>query len=440
MVERTTIFALSSGALPSGVGVIRISGPKTRFGLEILCGRIPEDRRAELVRIRDPETGETIDRGLAIFMEGPRSFTGEDVGELQLHGSKAVIQRVLVTLGRFEGFSAADRGAFAKRAFNNGRLDLTEIEGLADLIDAETENQRRQALRQMEGGLRERAEDWRKRLITMRAEVEARLDFADEDDVPMEIEAGLWGEIGALNTEVEEVLRSGGRGRRVRDGVEVVVLGKPNVGKTSLVNRLSEREVGIVTELPGTTRDLLESWITLGGYPVELVDTAGLRQSTERIEQEGIRRTVARSRKADIVLWLSDGSFDDADIPENLSGDIIKVRTKADLGGKDEGRENVVVVSSITGEGFETLRSKLERLLVDICGGLEPAIVTRERQERALQDVAKALTSAAQSGPYAVELAAEDLRAAGDALGRLVGRIDVEDVLDSIFAGFCIGK
>ena len=440
MVERKTIFALSSGALPSGVGVIRISGPKTRFGLEMLCGRVPSDRRVELVKIRDPKSGETIDRGLAVFMVGPRSFTGEDVGELQLHGSKAVIRKVLSTLANFDGFAEADRGAFARRAFDNGKLDLTEIEGLADLIGSETENQRRQALRQMEGGLRQRADDWRTRLIEMRAEIEARLDFADEDDVPVEVETGLWRSIAELCGEVEAVLRSGNRGRRVRDGVEVVVLGKPNVGKTSLVNRLSEKDVGIVTELPGTTRDLLESWISLGGYPVELVDTAGLRPSNERIEQEGIRRTVARSHEADVVLWLAEGSFDLGELPEGLTGTVVKVRTKADLNGGGDGAEDFIAVSSVTGVGLESLRNELEQIVIDICGGLEPAIVTRERQEVVLREVVDALKSAGRMGPETLELAAEDLRAAGDALGRLVGRIDVEDVLDSIFTGFCIGK
>ncbi len=306
MSAADTIFALSSGPPPAGVAVVRISGPGTRFGLETLVDSIPEPRRVSLRNVKDRD-GALLDRGLVLFLPGPASFTGEDVAELHLHGGRAVIAAVLAALAELPGFRPAEAGEFTRRAFGNDRLDLTQVEGLADLVLAETEAQRRQALREADGALGRVYDGWRERLVRARALVEAELDFAEEEDVPGAVSDQAWAIAAEVRKEIVNHLADR-RGERVRDGVEIVVLGAPNAGKSSLVNAIARRDVAIVTPEPGTTRDLIEVRLDLGGFAATLVDTAGLRRAEGAIEREGIRRAEARAEVADMVLWLADAT------------------------------------------------------------------------------------------------------------------------------------
>jgi len=436
MRSRDTIFALSSGAPPAGIAILRLSGDGVRFGFETLLGYVPEPRFAELATLQDAD-GEPIDRGIVLFFPAPASFTGEDVGELQLHGGRAVVAAALAALAALPGFRAAEPGEFTRRAFENGRADLTEVEGLADLIAAETQMQRRLALGQAGGTLRRRYEDWRERLIRARALVEAELDFSDEDDVPDAISRAADTEALGVAEEIGEHLSDRGFGERVRSGFEVVLLGAPNVGKSSLLNALARREVAIVTPEAGTTRDAIEVHLDLNGFAVTLVDTAGLRETESVVEREGIARARRRGAAADLVLVLEDGEaappvLGDAAVP------VLHVRTKADLGLTDsDSKRDVVPLSAKTGEGLDRLTVRIAESL----GLLRPppdGLVTRERQRRELQATETALRAAVTEG--APELKAEHLRRAADALGRLTGRIEVDDWLGVIFSEFCIGK
>ncbi len=442
-MSEETIFALSSGLPPAGVGVIRISGPRVRFGLETLVDSLPEPRNASLRLIRR-STGEQLDRGLVLFFPGPASFTGEDVAELHLHGGRAVIAAVLAELGRLEGFRPAEAGEFTRRAFLNRRLDLTQVEGLADLIAAETEAQRRQAVRQADGVLRNLYEGWRSRLVRARAMVEAELDFPEEEDVPASVAAGAWQDIEALASEIGAHLDDDRRGERLREGAEIVVLGPPNVGKSSLINALARRDVAIVTPEPGTTRDLIEVHLDLGGYPVTLVDTAGLREAGGSVEVEGMRRAEARARKADRVLWLSEMSSGTSSPPVGLPAPVMRVGTKADLIDSDIERSKQaltfdVLISTVSGEGIDELLRRLEEFVaVEFMPG-ETGLISRARYRHALSVCRESLLASGAT-TYSPELRAEELRRATDALGRITGRVDVEDLLEVIFSEFCIGK
>lgn len=429
-----TIFALSSGALPSGVAVIRISGPEVRFALEMTVGRLPAPRTAALRTIRGAN-GEVIDRGLVLFFPEPNSFTGEDVAEFHMHGGRAVVAAFVAFLGYLPGLRLAEAGEFTRRAFENGRLDLTEAEGLADLIVADTEAQRRQAVRLAGGAFRKKAEDWRRRLVDLRAHVEADLDFSDEDDVPEDVSGAIGVGVAALRAEMKRELSAGQRGERIRDGFEVVVLGPPNAGKSSLVNALAEREVAIVTDIPGTTRDLVEVHLDLGGYAVTLVDTAGLRDGGDVIEAEGMRRGRARAAAADLILWLSDQAADPPQEVITLGGPVLSVQTKSDLHPLS-GEE--LKVSIYDRASVDRLLHRLSQEAVARLGGEAP-LVSRARQRQCLQQAVDALGGVG-TPDLPMEIVADHLRQAGDALGRLTGRIDVEEVLGSIFSTFCIGK
>src|SRR5436309_5886019 len=309
MSSNDTIFALSSGPPPAAVAVIRISGPKARFGLETLIGRVPEPRRASLARLRDPATGAVLDEGLALWFPGPRSETGEDMVELHLHGGRAVIAATLAALARLDGFRPAGPGEFTRRALENGRMDLTAVEGLADLIFAETEAQRRQAGGQLQGARGKRVEGWRKRLIDSMALVEARIDFSDEADVPEDLLGPALAAAEALREEILGALADDHRGERLRDGLTIAIAGPPNAGKSSLLNRIARREAAIVSPYPGTTRDVIEVPPDLHGYPATPVDTAGIREPQDPVEQEGVRRALARAQAADLMLWVVDASL-----------------------------------------------------------------------------------------------------------------------------------
>jgi len=434
-----TIFALASGRPPAGIAVVRVSGPAAREVLAVLAGEVPAPRRAHLATLRDA-SGEVLDRALVLFFPAPASFTGEDVAELHLHGGRAVVAAVLAALGGLPGLVPAEAGAFTRRAFENGRLDLTAVEGLADLVAAETEAQRRQAIRQSGGALAARAESWRRRLIHARAMIEADLDFSDEDDVPDSVPASVWTDMAVLRAELAAVLAEGTRGERLRGGYLVALAGPPNAGKSTLMNVLAGRDVAIVTDIPGTTRDVLEVFLDLGGLPVTVADTAGIREAAERIEAEGIRRARARAAAADIVLWLDEaGARTPADLVASVEangGVVWPVATKADLAG---GARSGSAISARTGEGIEAL---VERIAAHLATLLPPedAGITRARHRACLADAVAALGPVLADPPPAPELRAEGLRLASDALARLVGRIDVEDLLDVVFAEFCIGK
>ncbi|ODT09225.1 MAG: tRNA uridine-5-carboxymethylaminomethyl(34) synthesis GTPase MnmE [Kaistia sp. SCN 65-12] len=434
-----TIFALSSGAAPSGVAVIRLSGRGVRFGLETLIGTVPAARQAVLRTIRAPD-GEILDRGLVLFFAAPASFTGEDVAELQVHGGRAVIAAVLKTLAALPGFRAAEAGEFTRRAFANGRADLTEIEGLADLVAAETEMQRRLAVRQAEGGLRRVYEDWRRRLIRARALVEAGLDFVDEEDVPDDVMAPAWAEAAGVAAEMAAHLDDQHWGERVRSGFEVVLLGEPNVGKSSLMNALVRREAAIVTAEPGTTRDLIEVSLDIGGHAVTLVDTAGLRETESVVEREGIARARRRADAADLVLALSDQDTVSETIPDGIQA--IRVRTKLDLVDSDSKQTSgtdAIGISVRTGEGLDALVRAIGAAL-DLARPMPSALITRTRQRDGVSQALVYLCELAEAGSAAVEVKAELLRSAADSLGRVTGKVDVEDLLDVIFSEFCIGK
>jgi tRNA modification GTPase len=430
-----TIFALSSGAPTAGVAIIRVSGPAVRFGLETLIDSIPEPRRASLHSIRGTD-GNTLDRGLVLFFPGPASFTGEDVAEFHVHGGRAVVAAMLSALDVLPGFRPAQAGEFTRRAFANQRLDLTQVEGLADLVTAETEAQRRQALHQADGALGRLYDGWRDRLVRARALIEAELDFPDEEDVPGSVSVQAWDIVGEVEKEMVDHLADR-RGERLRDGAEVVILGAPNAGKSSLLNAIARRDVAIVTPEPGTTRDLIEVKLDLGGYPVTLVDTAGIRETDGAIEREGIRRAEARAESADIVLWLEDAS---ASGGPPAPANAIRVATKIDLIDSAAQRSPETAVSSRTGAGINDL---IALITTRIVAGLPPAespLITRSRHRSAVQAAASSLAKARSSEGSALELRAEDLRLASDALARVTGRIDVEDLLDVIFRDFCIGK
>ena len=439
-----TIYALSSAGGRAGVAVIRVSGPKVIFILEMMSGiERPEARRARLCRLRDPETGVELDQALVLFFAGPHSFTGEDVVEFHVHGGRAVIAGVLATLSRFDGVRAAEPGEFTRRAFENGKLELTAVEGLADLIDAETEGQRRQALRQMEGALGKIYDGWRGRLIKLLAHAEAEIDFADED-LPDGLLERAGQELGVLAHEIQNHLDDGHRGERLRDGVEVAIVGPPNVGKSSLLNRLAGREAAIVSDEAGTTRDVLEVRLDLAGVPVTLADTAGLRQGQGAVEKEGIRRGLARASSADLRLVMvapdAQGRLE-GDFELARSGDL-KILNKSDRGIDGPLDEGLILISALSGEGIDELIAALTAKVGTLFGASENPVITRARHREGLADCAEALARAEHGLKAGLDpaLVAEDLRIAMRALGRITGRVDVEDLLDVVFRDFCIGK
>ncbi len=452
MSDRSTIYALSSGRPPAAIAVVRISGSLAGPVLEKLIGRVPEPRKAALVRVRDPGNGETIDEALALWFPAPRSETGEDVAELQLHGGQAVIAGVLDALGRIDGCRMAEPGEFTRRAFENGQLDLTAVEGLADLIAAETPAQRKQAFRQLKGLIGDRAEAWRHRLIGALALVEARIDFADEADVPEDLIGPAVHAAQQLRSEIVEALAGGGRGERLREGLVVAIAGPPNAGKSTLLNRLARRDVAIVSPYPGTTRDVIEVHLDLDGYPVTLLDTAGIRDSAEPVEQEGVRRARERAADADLVLWVIDGSAEDRrGFPEKKldASKIWLVVNKIDLtpsrgrGAVKNEYQFICSISASTGAGMDLLLGRLAGFAGEYFATVEAGIVTRARHRHLFEETVaaldRALAEAAKPGEHE-ELVAEELRSAATALGRVTGRVDVEDILDVIFRDFCIGK
>jgi len=379
-----------------------------------------------------------------MFFPGPRSFTGEDVAELHVHGGRAVLAALLGTLGELPGLRPAEPGEFTRRAFANGRMDLTEVEGLADLVAAETEAQRRLALRQASGVFRAVAEGWRSRLIRARAMIEAELDFADEEDVPGSVSDVAWDDVAVIADEIGLHLNDGGSGERLRDGAEVVLLGPVNAGKSSLVNALAKRDVAIVAEEPGTTRDLIEVHLDVEGFPFTVVDTAGLREAGGVIEREGMRRARERAGRADLVLLVADATLPPGTAAETEPTiPTIRVGTKSDLLTSSDRlhleKHFDILISADNGAGLDALLARLAAFGRERMNPAASGLITRQRHRSALAACREGLVASLDAA-VPLELRAEEMRRATDALGRLTGRVDVEDLLDVIFRDFCIGK
>ena len=423
---RDTIFALSSGALPAGIAVVRVSGPQAAQALEYLAGSLPEPRRAVTATLR--WQGEMLDRALVLWLPGPGTATGEDIAEFHLHGGRAVVASVLDALGALPGLRLAEPGEFTRRAFSNGKLDLAQAEGLADLLAAETEAQRRQALRQAEGGLGKLVGGWRERLLGLAAKVEAAIEFAeDEDDVPALAPADLAG-IGELAADMAAALAQA-PAERLRDGVRIVVAGPTNAGKSSLINALAGREAAIASPVAGTTRDLIEIPVGIAGMPCLLIDSAGLREAGGHVEQIGMARARAAIDSADLILWLGSP----AEAPDRDR--TILVRAKADLG--KSGGKGDVATSTVTGEGLDQLRVLLEARIRGLLPPADAIALNARHRERVGEAVAELRAAEAQTD---ILFIAEHLRQARIALDRVTGRAGVEEMLDALFGRFCVGK
>lgn len=441
-----TIFALASGGGRAGVAVIRLSGAGAADALVKLTRKdLPEARRAVRRALYRTSDNSVIDQSLVIYFPAPNSFTGEDVVEFHLHGGPAVISGLFSELARLSRFRPAEPGEFTRRAFEHGKMDLTAAEGLGDLVNAETEAQARQALRQMQGELGAIYESWRIRLITALAHLEADIDFPDED-LPEGVAAAIAPKVAELRAEILQHLADGRRGEKIRDGLDVVILGQPNVGKSSLLNALARRDAAIVSDQAGTTRDIIEVPMDLAGYPVTIADTAGLRVTGDAIEREGVRRARERAARADIRLFMT--TADAPEIPSEFA-DLLQAKdyrlvNKTDLcpyaadAATEADGQPIFPLSVRSGSGLEEFLEALEKDVtarLDLSGA--PAL-TRLRHRQALEECAASLDRFARAG--APELAAEDVRLAVRALGRITGRVDVEDILDVIFGDFCIGK
>ena len=448
-MSEETIFALASAAGRAGVAVFRVSGPgAARAFVDLTRRALPPPRLAVRVRLRCRATGEVLDDGLGLWFPAPKSFTGEDVAEFHLHGGRAVEAAVTDALRGLEGLRLAEPGEFTRRAFENGKFELTAAEGLADLVNAETEAQRRQARRQLEGELGAIYEGWRRRLIEALAHYEAVIDFTDEE-LPADLSQKVKHKMLGLKEEISLHLDDNRRGERLRDGIYIAIIGAPNVGKSSLLNALARRDAAIVAETAGTTRDVIEVHLDLGGFPVIVADTAGLREAADGVESEGIRRAEARAADADITLALFDITLWpelDAKTLALVNDDTVPILNKADLLAPGQGPDTkervggrpVVIASAETGAGMAELLERLESMVsqrIDLAGS--PAL-TRARHRDALEQSVDALGRFA--GASEAALAAEDLRLAVRALGRITGRVEVEDILDVIFRDFCIGK
>jgi tRNA modification GTPase len=468
--RRDTIFALSSGRPPAAIAVVRVSGPRAKDSLLALAGRVPEPRHAALIRLRRRSSHgcgavpsalyEPIDDALVLWFPGPRSETGEDMVEFQLHGGHAVIAAVLAALGEMEGLRPAAPGEFTRQAFENGKLDLTRVEGLADLIGAETEVQRRQAFRQLRGLLGDQADEWRQRVTEALALVEAAIDFPDEGSVSQDVVGKALAIAKDVDRDIRDLLSGSGHAERLREGLVVAIAGPVNVGKSSILNRLAKRSAAIVSPHPGTTRDVIEVHLDLGGFPVTVLDTAGIRHTDDPVEGEGVRRAHVHASASDLVLWVIDATLKCPPPPpraffEPGAPSVWVLSNKIDLteGIEPENREDQDVcvsekmrryrISAQTGASFDDLAAGLAGFAQQyFSGGREMALITRQRHRMALTECADALGRAYAEGRGRgrEDIVAEELRLAALALGRLVGRVDVENVLDIIFRDFCIGK
>nr|WP_110750288.1 tRNA uridine-5-carboxymethylaminomethyl(34) synthesis GTPase MnmE [Phyllobacterium leguminum] len=438
-VFRDTIFALSSGRLPSGVAVIRLSGPDVRFVIETIMSGMPEPRKATYRSFHSRDS-ELLDRGLVIYFPGPGSFTGEDCAEFHLHGGAAVIDRFLSELSSFKNCRIAEPGEFTRRAFSNGKMDLTVAEGLADLIAAETESQRRLALQAASGVQHGLYMGWRKELLQARALIEAELDFADESDVPGSVSQQVWRNMDDLTVRIDKHLADGKRASIFRDGLHVAIVGAPNAGKSSLLNQLAGREVAIISEEAGTTRDLIEVKLDLGGIPVFVTDTAGIREASSVVEKIGIARAHERAASADVVLLLEDMCDPEQVALSDIEGEIWRIGNKMDLPGADMQTALDYRISARSGEGIDELIDAIRQFAEAKAGTISDALPTRRRHMNLLEAAKLNIVEAIEGESLSLELRAEHLRRASQTLGRITGDVDVEDILDVIFSQFCIGK
>lgn len=433
---RETIYALSSGALPSGVAVIRISGPAVQNILRQMAVAVPAARSAALRELRT-KSGILLDHALVLYFQAPASFTGEDVAELQVHGGKATVAAILQELSTFDDTRLAEAGEFSRRAFLNGKMDLTAAEALSDLISAETELQRRLAIANADGKQRDLYQGWRRSLLNARALIEAELDFADEADVPGSVSDQVWSSAQALHQDILNHIDGYRAGEIVREGFRVVLAGRPNAGKSSLLNVLAKRDVAIVTDIPGTTRDLVEVTLDLSGLKIILTDTAGLRDTDDVVERIGVDRALEATRTADLILHLDDGTGEpvkiDADCPD------LKIATKADIRHL-AGSTHDLAIAARTGAGVDELEEAIRKIAAEAAQPAEGVVPTRARQVSLLRRAASHLQVAAQSDALDLELRAEELRLAEYALGKIVGAVDSEELLGVIFSEFCIGK
>ena len=422
-----TIFALSSGRPPAAVSVIRVSGPQAhQAGLRI-ARDLPPPRVAAVRELRHPTFGDVLDSALVLRFDGPASATGEDVVELHCHGGRAVVDAVLAALGSIDGLRTARPGEFTRRAFANGRIDLTEAEGLADLLEAETESQRKAALALAEGGLRLQIEQWNARVLDLSAAAERAIDYDEEDET---LDAGLLAAAGDLASELQQWLQRP-RVEPLKDGVLVVVAGPPNVGKSSLINRIVGEERAIVSDLPGTTRDHIEVAVAIAGIPMRLTDTAGLRDTDDKVEAIGVGRAQRLVEMADLLVWLGDA----ADAPPHRR--VVVVQSKADLQDRAEAAPGAIAVSALTGAGIADLLDRVRGLARDLLPD-EGAIALNRRQAEMVDSAHASLAAASQA--QAVPILAEELRQARMAFDRLTGRASTEDMLDALFSRFCLGK
>lgn len=441
-----TIFAPATAPGRAAIAIVRVSGPRTHSVIQSIAGPCPAPRFASLRDFRDGD-GRLIDRGIVIWFPNPKSFTGEDSAEFHLHGGRAVVAAFLAHLGTLEDCRFAQPGEFSRRAVLNGTMDLTEAEGLADLIDAETEAQRRIASRQMAGELGRVADQWREKLIECLARSEAVLDFSDEADVIEERAfRSVATDLSALRDEMARALQTAERGERLRDGLLVLIAGPPNAGKSSLLNHLARRDVAIVSPIAGTTRDLIEVHLDLEGYPVTLIDTAGIRESIDPVELEGMRRTLERAERADLVLWLqpSDGAIESG--PEQIEAGtarIITVLTKTDLAFSALNvSDDLYPISVMANQGIDALVAKLKREAeASLWVSNDDVVLTRARHKSIVAESLSALDHALASFENGLpELIVEDIRLAARAIGRMTGHVGVEEILDRLFSSFCIGK
>lgn len=454
-----TIFALSSGHGTAGVAVVRLSGPRANSALLLLTpgNELPEARHAVLRRLKDPNTKAHLDQALVLRFVSPTSFTGEDCVELHLHGGRAVVEGVLTVLSKIEGLRAAEAGEFSRRAFDNGKLDLTEAEGLNDLIHAQTAAQREQALRQMDGSLRTLYDGWRGRVLTHLAHLEADIDFPDED-LPEGVSGAVLPEMLLLRDEIAQHIENSQRGKMLRDGCRVVILGAPNAGKSTLLNALVESDVAIVSDEAGTTRDSLDVILDMEGFPVRLSDTAGVRVSENKVEQEGVRRALGKADDADFKLILVRAD-EWPEVPEEVKRHIdqntLIVVTQIDRRFELESKmfhvkhlhneislsnDQLVVLSAKSGTGMDTLMFRLAEAVRDRMSIQEAPTLTRLRHETALKEAIDHLHRFEQNAGIDAVLAAEDARMAVRSIGRITGRVGVENMLDIVFGDFCIGK
>lgn len=443
MTASDTIFALSSGAGRAAVAVIRISGLATAELLVAITGALPPARQLALRSITDGS--EILDRGMVAWFPAPRSFTGEDCAELHLHSSPAVLSAVMQRLSAWPGVRPAEAGEFTRRAFLNGKMDLVEVEGLGDLLAARTAKQRRQALRQLSGLASSVFDAWRERLLLIRADIEAVVDFADEPGVAEAALPGIDRGIRELLASIEQSVAAAAASEIIRDGLRVVLAGQPNTGKSSLLNALARREAAIVSDIPGTTRDAIEVTLDIDGLPVVLTDTAGLRPDTaDRVEAEGMRRSRQHILGADVVVWVWSPDIPGSEVPDSAVKPDLIVRNKSDLplaeSGLPRNDSSGIATSTRSGEGLSPFLSRLSAILADRYGDVESALLVSVRQKAVADRLIRSLNDALSCGADRLELKAEDIRRASDEIARLTGKVNVEEWLGAIFGRFCIGK